>query len=47
MKINRQQLTPMQEELVLALLREEVLTNRLGDAFRAKTILAKIGEEVK
>lgn len=44
MIINGQKLTPKQTELVLALLREEAMLNRLGDAFRANSILSKLGE---
>lgn len=44
MTLNDQKLTPTQAELVLALLREEAMLNRMGDAGRAKSILRKIGE---
>ena len=43
MVINGQKLTPRQERLVLALLREEALTGRLGHQTPAKSILKKIG----
>jgi len=38
-------LTPKQYELLRMLLREEANTNRNGDAFRARRILDKMGEE--
>lgn len=38
-------LTPKQYDLLRMLLREEANTNRNGDAFRARTILTKMGED--
>lgn len=46
MTINNHKLTPTQSQLVLALLREEAQLGRMGEAFRARSILTKIGEEV-
>ena len=46
MTINGKQLTPTQQGLVLALLREEARVGRLGESTRAISILKKIGEEV-
>jgi hypothetical protein len=46
MVINGKRLTPTQAELVMALLREEAILNRLGESARAKTIMKHIGEEV-
>lgn len=43
--INNKTLTPSQSDLVMALLREEATVGRLGEAYRAKSILAKLGEE--
>lgn len=44
MIINNQKLTPTQAALVLALLREEANLGRMGEAFRAQSILKKIVE---
>jgi len=42
MTINGKYLTPKQGELVLALLREEAILNRMGEQWRASQILKKV-----